>query len=346
MERYIGIDAHSDSCTCSVISPTGRRAKTAVVPTTERALRDFVRSVRRPLVVVMEEGNQSDWLYEVLRPHADDVLVVQPPRTRGLKNDRVDAERLARLARLNEPGRLVFKSPQTLTALRHAAKIYRTTRQDLTRARARLKLLTQSRGLRASSRELLDEEQRNSWVEQLPAALRPRAELLGLRIDHAREAHETAREWMLRESRGVKAIQWLESIPGIGEIRAAMIVSTIISPHRFRTKRQLWSYSGLAVVVRSSSDWERSRDGIRRRRGHQRVLGLNRNRNPVLKDAFTGAAQQIISRMSGHPLHAFYEQRIENGTKASVARVVLARKLAAIALAIWKKKEEYDPKLS
>lgn len=346
MERYIGIDAHSDSCTCSVISPTGRRTTTTVLPTTERALRDFVRSVRRPLVVVMEEGNQSDWLYEVLRPHADDVLVVQPPRTRGLKNDRIDAERLARLARLNEPGRLIFKSPQTLAALRHAAKIYRTTRQDLTRARARLKLLTQSRGLHASSRELLDKDVRKAWVEQLPSALRPRAELLGLRIDHAREAHERAREWMLRESRGVQAIQRLESIPGIGEIRAAMIVSTIISPHRFRTKRQLWSYSGLAVVVHSSSDWERHHDGVRRRRGHQRVRGLNRNRNPVLKEAFTGAAQQIVSKMSGHPLHTFYKRHVDNGMKPNVARVVLARKLAAIALAIWKKEEEYDPNLS
>ena len=96
MERYIGVDVHSSSCTCVVLSPSGRRTKQAVVETTPTALRAFVRSVKRPSVVVMEEGNQSDWLYEVLSPHADEVLVVQPERSRGKKNDLYDAERCAR----------------------------------------------------------------------------------------------------------------------------------------------------------------------------------------------------------------------------------------------------------
>ncbi len=127
-----------------------------MLETRASALRDFVRAVRRPRVVVMEEGNQSDWLYEVLFPHADEVLVIQPERSSGRKNDRLDAERQARLARLNEPGRLVFKAPRVSQELRHATKSYLTTKRDLTRARARLKLLLQSRGLLVKPSILLE----------------------------------------------------------------------------------------------------------------------------------------------------------------------------------------------
>ena len=346
MERYIGVDVHSSSCTCVVLSPSGRRTKQAVVETTPTALRAFVRSVKRPSVVVMEEGNQSDWLYEVLSPHADEVLVVQPERSRGKKNDLYDAERCARLARINEPGRLIYKSPRVLAELRQATKAYRTTKSDLTRCRARLKLLLQSRGHLAKAKELLDPDERATWIELLPKSVQPRANLLGAQVDMTREMHQQAESWMLEQASRVRAVRWVKSVPAIGDIRAPQIVSVMISPHRFRTKRQLWSYAGLGVVSRSSADWKRTSDGFVRRRGHQLVLGLNRNRNPVLKEAFVGAAQHIINQMPSHPLHQAHVARLERGMKPSSARLTLARKIAAIVLAIWKKEQPYDPTLS
>ena len=48
----------------------------------------------------------------------------------------------------------------------------------------------------------------------------------------------------------------LATAPGIGLVRAAYIVAVVMTPHRFRTARQFWSYSGLAVMTRSSSDCE------------------------------------------------------------------------------------------
>ena len=346
MERYIGMDVHSTCTTCVVISPAGRKSKEAVIETRASALRDFVRAVRRPRVVVMEEGNQSDWLYEVLSPHADEVLVIQPERSSGRKNDRLDAERQARLARLNEPGRLVFKAPRVLQELRHATKSYLTTKRDLTRARARLKLLLQPRGLLVKPSILLEADGRNGCIESLPEAIQPRAVLLGKQIDACADLHEQAESWMLKQGRNVRAVRWVKSVPGIGDVRAAAIVATIVSPHRFRTKRQLWSYAGLGVVVRSSNDYTRKGDSFVRRHRHGLVLGLNRNRNPVLKEAFVGAAQHIINQMPNHPLHQAYQQRIERGMKPSSARLTLARAIAAIVLAIWKKEQPYDPSLS
>jgi transposase len=343
MERYIGLDVHSITCTAVVIGPSGKRLGEAVIETAPKPLIDFLRSQRKPRVLVMEEGNQSDWMYEVLSPHVEETLVVQPSRSAGKKNDRCDAERLARQARLNEPGTLIYKSPNLLTALRQSARSYVTARQDTTRHRAQLKLLMQARGLHATSAELLDPDNRAPWIEQLPVPMQLRATLLGTALDGAVEVQQKALEWMLSESRNIKAVRWIKSVPGIGNIRAPLIASAIISPQRFRTKRQLWSYAGLGVVLRSSSDWELKGGQFSRRRGHELAVGLNRNRNPVLKEAFVGAAQQIISRMHAHPLNKSYRERLERGMSPSNARLTLARKIAAIVLAVWKRQEVYDP---
>lgn len=344
MERYIGLDVHSTTCTCVVLGPSGRIAKRAVVETRADMLRELVRKVPKPSVLVMEEGNQSDWLFEILSPHASNTLVVQPERSkRAHKNDLLDAERLARFARRGEPGKLVYKAPTRLSALRHAAKAYATTQKDLTRARTRLKLLMQSRGLNASTDMLLSPVDREEWIERLPPAARGRAEILGISVDAMSHAHAEARKLLMAESRQVPATRWLQSIPGFGPIRAAQAVSVIISPHRFRTKRQLWSYSRLAVQSRSSSDWVPNGRGGFERRQHQLVLGLNRNGSGVLKQVFVGAAQQVISHMKAHPLRDGYQRRIDDGMKPSNARLTLARKLAAITLAIWKKEELYQP---
>jgi transposase len=56
----------------------------------------------------------------------------------------------------------------------------------------------------------------------------------------------------------------VRGIPCIGPIRAALLVALMQTPHRFRTKRQLWTYSGLALETRTSGEY-RFVDGQLRR---------------------------------------------------------------------------------
>ena len=119
------------------------------------------------------------------------------------------------------------------------------------------------------------------------------------------------------------------------------MMSVVISPSRFRTKRQFWSYSGLGVVMRSSSDWEQQPQGWKRTQRMQ-SRGLNRNFNRTLKNVFKGAATTVIDQQE-RPLYDTYLRLLENGTKPPLAKLTLARKIAAIALVLWKKKEAYDP---
>ena len=73
------------------------------------------------------------------------------------------------------------------------------------------------------------------------------------------------------------------------------------------------------------------------------VSGLNRNRQPALKAIFKGAALTVADRMPSHPLRKDYQALLERGLKPSLARVTIARRIASATLALWKKKEDYDP---
>jgi len=87
MDRYIGLDVHASSCTLAIVGPSGRKIGSQVVETSGRALTKALRAIPKPRHLCFEEGTQSAWLYEVLSPHVDELIVTQPTRSRGPKSD-------------------------------------------------------------------------------------------------------------------------------------------------------------------------------------------------------------------------------------------------------------------
>jgi hypothetical protein len=69
----------------AVVGPSGKRLKSQVVETNGRALVDALQSIPGQRHVCMEEGTQSAWLYELLRAHADEVVVTLPAKRKGPK---------------------------------------------------------------------------------------------------------------------------------------------------------------------------------------------------------------------------------------------------------------------
>ena len=145
---------------------------------------------------------------------------------------------------------------------------------------------------------------------------------------------------MLAEARKHRAVKLLRSIPQLGPIRAALIVATVDTPHRFRTRHQLWSYSGLAVVTYMSSEYEMKAGRVVRSRKPLATRGLNRNCNHRMKEVFIGAATAGIRH---EPYRSYLEGLEKKGIRKEMARLTLARKIAAVALTIWKKGETFDP---
>jgi transposase IS116/IS110/IS902 family protein len=119
------------------------------------------------------------------------------------------------------------------------------------------------------------------------------------------------------------------------------LVALLQTPHRFRTKRQLWAYSGFAVETHDSGEYRYVRGKVQRNRERITVRGLNDNHNRDLKNLFKGAAISASTRPG--PLHDFYVARVAKGMRPTMARLTLARKIAAITLTMWKKGASFDP---
>lgn len=342
MARYLGIDVHRDSSTICVLSAAGKRVTREVVETNGHALVDYVRGLRGKLHVCIEEGTWSEWLYEILSPHVEELVVYQNEWTPGAKSDAIDAHGLAEKLRIGQAGPGVFKAPKRYQKLREWARVYQALAIDTTRAKNRLKSQLARRGIRCAGTSVYDPARRDQWLEQLPAPMRPAARLLGIELDGLTELKAEAGAALVLESHRHHISRILETAPGIGPIRAALLIATVITPHRFRSKRQFWSYCGFAVVTRSSADWLPTQGGWVKAQAI-RTRGLNRNHNPALKAIFKGAAVAAIHQTrAGHPLKMAYERLCDSGTRPPMARLTIARKIAATVLAMWKNEEVYN----
>ena len=91
-----------------------------------------------------------------------------------------------------------------------------------------------------------------------------------------------------------------------------------------------------------SAEYEMKEGRVVRSRKPIATRGLNRNCNRHLKDVFIGAATGGSQTRALSKLPAGFED--QKGMRNEMARLTLARKIAAIALSIWKKGETFDPK--
>jgi hypothetical protein len=220
---------------------------------------------------------------------------------------------------------------------------YLTLTKDMTRVMNRIKSVYRSWAIPCAGRSVYTPSHRGEWLEKLmEPGVRIRAEHLYQQLDSLKPMRLEARRQLLLESRKHAAVKLLRQIPSISPIRAALLVALLQTPNRFRTKRQLWAYSGFAVEVHDSGEYRWVRGKLQRNRERITVRGLNDNHNKDVKYLFKGAAISASTRPG--PLHDFYVARVESGMRPTMARLTLARKVAAITLTMWKKGVSFDPK--
>ncbi len=342
MDRYIGLDVHAASTTMAVVGPTGRRIRSQVVDTSAGVLVEALRGIGGDRHVCLEEGTQSSWLYEVLEPHAAEVVVVCGWSQRGSKSDEKDAYWLAEQLRIGAVERRVFKGVGAFRQLRELSRVHRMVVRDVVRVQNRIRSMYRSCGVRTTD-SVYSRKSREAWLGKLPEVLRVGAERLYEQYDAVEPIRRGAQKEMVRESHRHAISGVLESCPGLGPIRVAQLLPVVVSPWRFRTKRQFWSYCGLGIVMRSSSNWVPKPGGGWQWAQQPQTRGLSRRHNRLLKHVFKGAATGVLMQHRSDPLYEVYRRATEGGTKPNLAKLTLARKIAAIALSMWKSGKEYEP---
>ena len=342
--KYAGLDVHQATIVIVVREESGRIIARTILPTDATALTEFFRGMRGSIHVTFEEGTQAHWLYSLLVPLVERVVVCnrRDARRQGTKNDWQDAAELADLLRRDAVRPIYHDRTPHAGELKELARTYVTLVEDGTRVMSRVKALYRARAIRTPGRTVYSPRHRATWLVQLPAgAVRFRAEALYAELEVLQALRRKAKAALLTTARRQPAWSVLRAIPGFGLVRVALLLAFLQTPWRFRTKRNLWAYAGLAVTTRTSAEYEL--EGRRPVRRHRAPLtrGLNRNHPPCVKAIFKSAATTATTRPGA--LQDFYHGLLAGGMREELARVTLTRKLAALTLRLWKTGEAYDP---
>jgi transposase len=341
--KYVGMDIHKSITVIAVMNAAGQIESRAQVLTKAESLCDFLRGQRGPVQVALEEGTQSAWLYQVLKPLVERVIVfdARTVQRRGSaqKSDDKDAENIARLLRLGDL-QPIYKGDPAQQQLKELCQTYDNLVSDTTRTKNRIKALFRARGIACAGQTVYRTDKRDEYLHQLPEeAARFRATSLFAQLAGLQTLRKQAKQRFVQQARQHPDFAYLTQLPGFGDVRAGQLLAIIGTPQRFRTKRQLWPYAGLSVVTHSTADYRSSGEAIVKAPKKVATRGLNRNHHPQLKQVFKGAA---LSALAYPEIRAYYDRLVEQGTRAALARVSLARKLAAITLTLWQRREDYD----
>jgi transposase len=344
--KYIGMDVHKEAIAIAVLKSSGKLVMECVIETKAITILDFLKGLRGSLHVTFEEGTWAAWLYDLIKPHVTELVVCNPRRNallkEGSKSDRIDARKLAELLRSNMI-RSVYHGEQGVRTLKELARSYQTIGTDLTRVMTRVKAIYRSWGIACAGKQVYAPRHRSEWLGKITeAGVRRRAEFYYQQFDALRMLRQEVRRELLAEAQKHDAWKLLREIPFIGPIRAALLIALIQTPHRFRTKRQLWTYSGFGIETYSSAEQRFVNGELQRAKKPVWIRGLNRNHNHDLKNLYKSAA--TVAAAKAGPFREFYDALVAKGIRPEMARLTLARKMAAITLIVWKKGVRFDAK--
>jgi len=341
-KKYIGMDVHKESISIAVRNDAGKIVMECVIETRANAILDFIHGLRGELQITFEEGTWATWLYDLLKPHVSKLVVCDPRKNsrQGNKNDRIDARELSDRLYMNKLSS-VYHGGAGVRTLRELARSYLTISKDLARVMSRVKAIYRSWGIPCAGKQVYATRHRAEWLAKISeVGVRRRAEFYYQQLDALRPLRQEVRRELLAESKKHPATKLLRQIPSIGPLRAALLIALIQTPHRFRTQRPLWKYSGFGIEMHSSADYRKVQGQLQRSRKQISVRGLNRDCNHDLKNLFKSAA--TIASIKPGPFQEFYAALLAKGMRPEMARLTLARKIATIVLIVWKRGVSFD----
>jgi len=326
--KYIGADVHSTTCFFSVLNQDNTVWCKKRINTTEGDITCFLQTIPGKKVITFEETNLSRWMYQLIKPHVDKVIVCNPGRNTftksGPKTDGIDATHLAHLL-LSGYLHPVYHGDDPREHFRDLVSGYKDLIQDLVRQKNRYKALYRGDGIKLPKGKRAYKEGSPKQLSQDKAFVSCQVKD---RIEHIESQREDCLKKMKKRSDSFKEKKILLSIPGIGEIHAATIIAAMVTPWRFSNKYKLWSYAGL---VKHNLLSDGTSYGKRRAQG-----------NRTLKSVYRTAGHAVLrSKKSG--LRAYYDYlRKEKNKGHYEAYNAICREVASLTRSLWKKGVKYQ----
>jgi len=334
--NYIGVDCHISSLDFAVVNERGTTTKKAKVDTGVKEFIGFVKSVPKPREIYIEEGELAGWMFETSLKFGEKLIITDPKINKwigkaGQKNDTVDAEKLAQLAR-GKYIKAIYHPGDKRRRFKELVFAYHDTVKSQARVKNKIKANFRKNGVRCSGDTVYSDKHRAKWRGKLSKNKITHliVEELWAQLDQVRESKERLKRNIKIESKQYPEIKRFMQIPGIGLIHAATISAIIDTPHRFANKKKVWMYAGVGIMERSSGEKVYSRK-------------LTREYNRPLKNAIKQAVEASIFANDNQFRRQYLRLTLEKGIASHKAKLTVARSMLAVMYGMWKKGEEYDP---
>jgi transposase len=212
--------------------------------------------------------------------------------------------------------------------LRSLISAYRDLVHEIVRSKNRYKALFRSEAIKTPGVAIYKTNERIKELSRTTDQFV--AEGLFEQIEFLEKRKKIFKERLTKNMKKHPDISRLAQIPGIESVRANIIAALICSPERFENKHKLWAYSMLVKHDQQS-------DG--KSYGKIKIMG-----RVELKEVFMGAAESILLT-TDTSLRRYYDFLRQKGVEHHNAKMSLARKVAAICLAVLKTKRPYDEEI-
>jgi transposase len=333
----VGLDLGDRSSWYCVLDESGAVVLEQRLSTTPKAMGEVFGGMPRSRIA-LETGTHSPWISRLLEELGHEVIVAHARKVRLIgesrkKDDRLDAQTLARLARI-DPGLLCpvkHRSAQAqadLTVIRARAGLVRARTALVNTARS----LAKSYGerLRGCNVRNMNPEKAEGLSPELQAALEPLlAGIEGL-SEQIRESNQRI-ERLAEESYPQVAL--LKQVKGVGTLIALTFLLTLEDPHRFRKSRDVGCYLGLQPGRRNSGQSEPQ-------------MHISKEGDPYLRTLLVQGAQHILGPFGVDcDLRRWGLKLAERGGKSGKKRAIVAtaRKLAVLLHHLWVSGQVYEP---
>ncbi len=328
---YIGLDIHKKIITYCIKTVSGVTVSKGTVAASRSALLQWADNLPQPWVGAMEATMFTGWVYDLLKPHAKQLLVAHPEMLKAItaakkKNDRADAEKICDLLRVDLLPQC-YMAPEEMRELRRVLRYRNHVVRMATTVKNKMSGLLMEVGAEYSKKRLHGRSYFNKLletVEDVPPSVKELLKLsrAGLEMFCAVQKKLLA---ALRENELIRdRVRRLMTIPAVGEVTALTWVLEIGDPSRFSV-RQAVSYSGLCSAQKESA-------------GKESRGPISKKRNKHLQTVLIEAAK--LAPLWNPRLAQIYERELTKGNR-NRATLAVARKLVTYLLTVDKTKKDF-----
>lgn len=331
--HYVGLDVHKKSVSFCVKLADGLIVREGVVKATRPALSAWADATPQPWIGALEATMFTGWIYDHLRPHAQELIVAHPAMLKAIfagkkSNDKIDARKIADLLRCDLLPEC-YMAPPEIRELRRILRYRNLLVGQAVRMKNRISGLLMETGTEHEKTKL---HRQKYFAELLGSLQNVPDSVVGL-LRLSRSTWETFHRMEKQLIAGLRThprlqarVQRLMTIRGVGEITALTWALETGDPSRFSSIARAVSYCGLCSAERSS--------------GEQNYRGpISKQRNQHLQTVLVEAAK--LAPRFNPQLAAVHAKELERGNR-NRATLAVARKLVAYLLAVDRSGKDFQ----